>query len=402
MKFVRSAALFAVITTVLALVSPTPARADDCLLTFARGSGVDLLGLTFEVDFAGSGAMPAGEILLDCQSPGPGYLVSGLVLEPSVLTVQIVGLEEPITQGDVAVCRFTVGTGESVTAGDFGVMSTLAGDTNGMNVTLPGVTISNIACGGAVTTTTTTTLSTTTTSFPFGSTTSTTMPPASCLITVDYDDNVTVAGVQVKVDYTAVAGRFALIPSTLTPQCEALGGTEFKDFGFNDNTALDELTISYGAPSPPGLVAPQPFVRCAFLPDSTTVAPTVDDFIANTTMAFASGGSPISPLPDFIVSDVTCTGFGGTTTTTTLPGGGEMICGDPVDPGALVVVPARPEVVTASDALFALNAAVGLLSCELCVCDVDDSGVITAGDALRILTAAVGGAVTLDCPACDP
>jgi hypothetical protein len=65
-------------------------------------------------------------------------------------------------------------------------------------------------------------------------------------------------------------------------------------------------------------------------------------------------------------------------------------CGDATDDGDL----------TASDALFALNAAVDLLSCALCVCDVDGSGSVTASDALRILNAAVGLPVTLDCPAC--
>ena len=56
--------------------------------------------------------------------------------------------------------------------------------------------------------------------------------------------------------------------------------------------------------------------------------------------------------------------------------------------------------VTATDALATLNAAVGLSSCELCRCDVNDSGSTTAADALLILTKAVGSAVTLTCPAC--
>lgn len=69
-------------------------------------------------------------------------------------------------------------------------------------------------------------------------------------------------------------------------------------------------------------------------------------------------------------------------------GGG---CGDPTNDGAT----------SASDALFALNAAVGLLTCQLCVCDVDSSSALSASDALRVLNFAVGiPNVTLNCPAC--
>jgi hypothetical protein len=69
-------------------------------------------------------------------------------------------------------------------------------------------------------------------------------------------------------------------------------------------------------------------------------------------------------------------------------GGG---CGDPTNDGRT----------TASDALFALNAAVGLITCEVCVCDVDSSSATSASDALRLLNFAVGiPNVTLNCPAC--
>src|SRR5205085_1181304 len=45
---------------------------------------------------------------------------------------------------------------------------------------------------------------------------------------------------------------------------------------------------------------------------------------------------------------------------------------------------------TAADALFALKASVGSLECDLCVCDVNNSGEVTATDALEILRFAVG------------
>lgn len=51
-----------------------------------------------------------------------------------------------------------------------------------------------------------------------------------------------------------------------------------------------------------------------------------------------------------------------------------------------------------SDALFALKAAVGQVTCSLRVCDVNLSMSIVASDAQRILRAAVGQEVTLTCP----
>jgi hypothetical protein len=54
----------------------------------------------------------------------------------------------------------------------------------------------------------------------------------------------------------------------------------------------------------------------------------------------------------------------------------------------------------ATDSLFVLNAAVGILQCELCVCDVDSSGAVVATDALRILAKAAGLDEVIDCP--DP
>ena len=66
-----------------------------------------------------------------------------------------------------------------------------------------------------------------------------------------------------------------------------------------------------------------------------------------------------------------------------------VACGDPDDSG----------VITASDALLALRAAVGVGSCEASVCNVDGAGAsLSAVDALRILRLAVGDALELDCP----
>jgi cysteine-rich repeat protein len=51
-----------------------------------------------------------------------------------------------------------------------------------------------------------------------------------------------------------------------------------------------------------------------------------------------------------------------------------------------------------SDALFVLRSAVGTSSCDVRVCDVNDSGNISSSDALAVLRAAVGQPIVLDCP----
>ena len=83
-------------------------------------------------------------------------------------------------------------------------------------------------------------------------------------------------------------------------------------------------------------------------------------------------------------------------TTTTLPPttttlANPSACGDTNGDGA----------VTATDALFVLQAAVGLTNCDDCICDADGNGTVTASDALAVLQFAVGIDVPLDCPACD-
>jgi len=67
---------------------------------------------------------------------------------------------------------------------------------------------------------------------------------------------------------------------------------------------------------------------------------------------------------------------------------------------SIIAVPRVGET-NASDALFVLRTAVGNVSCDLCVCDVNDSGTITASDALIVLQFAVGQPVVLNCPPCS-
>jgi len=85
------------------------------------------------------------------------------------------------------------------------------------------------------------------------------------------------------------------------------------------------------------------------------------------------------------------------TTSSTLPSG--QGCGDPIV-DATVSAGGLAFAITPSDALFILQASVGLRTCELCVCDVTGDGNVSATDALVVLRAAVDLPVSLMCPAC--
>jgi hypothetical protein len=65
-------------------------------------------------------------------------------------------------------------------------------------------------------------------------------------------------------------------------------------------------------------------------------------------------------------------------------------CGQPANPTA-----AQP---LASDALVVLNAAVGIVVCDLRVCDAVSPSGVTATDSLALLRVAVGISIPLDCP----
>lgn len=70
-------------------------------------------------------------------------------------------------------------------------------------------------------------------------------------------------------------------------------------------------------------------------------------------------------------------------------------CGDANNSGTSGVAD-----ITATDALSALQAAVGVGTCERCRCDVNASGTITATDALALLQSAIGLGTILICSVC--
>lgn len=115
--------------------------------------------------------------------------------------------------------------------------------------------------------------------------------------------------------------------------------------------------------------------------DGVLFVSTFTDMVDGVTDASATPDLFIAPLPT--------------------PGPGPADCGDPVPDASMTAdSTVMPHAVTASDALYILRAAIGLASCEDCVCDVDGSGGVTATDALVSLKIAVGQQIPLECPAC--
>ncbi len=180
---------------------------------------------------------------------------------------------------------------------------------------------------------------------------------------------------------------------------ELLAGSAI--LGAVDNEGGKTLTLSLNA-QPGGFSGPTDLARCVFEPSGA--APSAGDF----PLLFPATGLHTNFTPvtgaSVVVASVSCEGIVTTTTststssstsststssstsTTTLPPPG---CGDRGGDG-----------VKATDALFALIAALGGEICDDCICDADGNGKQVATDALRILQFAVGADVELLCPPC--
>ena len=64
------------------------------------------------------------------------------------------------------------------------------------------------------------------------------------------------------------------------------------------------------------------------------------------------------------------------------------VCGDPIE----------DTLITSTDALYVLGAAIGHEECGLCVCDINGDADITSIDALLLLYDATGSPMPLACP----
>ena len=214
----------------------------------------------------------------------------------------------------------------------------------------------------------------------------------TCVFLISMTSGTDVNNLDFKVNYLGTGGN---VEGTSTrPDCaRALPGQAF--VGFHDNEA-GELSVAVIRLS--HFSAPVPLAGCRIFYDTNKPKPS--DFFVTITNAGRDGSDEqIVPLPVVAVTDVDCPGELPTvTTTTTLPDtttttlvlGGDR-CGFPITDG---------ETPSTSDALAILKAAVGNAQCQLCICDINDSGSVGASDALGVLRAAVGIETPLDCPAC--
>ncbi len=112
----------------------------------------------------------------------------------------------------------------------------------------------------------------------------------------------------------------------------------------------------------------------------------------DTLVAFIDVNGNDQPDQDEAQSRSMITWFGQTVSTTTIPPCCDGACGDANLDTA----------VTATDALYILDASLGNRECDLCLCDVDKSFAVTATDALMTLKRGVGGNVRLRCPLVGP
>lgn len=135
---------------------------------------------------------------------------------------------------------------------------------------------------------------------------------------------------------------------------------------------VEETTVGGAVVTPP--------VAVRILPPDAEECETLASTTSTTTST-----STTTVTTDTVSSTTTST----TSTTIDLP---PATCGDPTRDGS----------VTATDALLTLNAAVGIVTCQACVCDVDGSSLVTASDALALLGFSVGQSFELQCEPCGP
>ncbi|HYC56210.1 MAG TPA: hypothetical protein VEL28_14845 [Candidatus Binatia bacterium] len=181
--------------------------------------------------------------------------------------------------------------------------------------------------------------------------------------------------------YQNAPGEFAGAGAAV--ECTLLGNT-IGAAADADQTRTLTLTAS-GTPTP--INGPKDFARCTWIPASRF--PVAGDFNLSGQSGFNTNFQQVNA--QITISKIECDGAIETTTTststTTLPA---VVCGDFDGNGTL----------QASDALAVLRAAVGVLSCDPCVCDLDGNEAKTATDALIALRVAIGIALQVHCPAC--
>ncbi len=247
---------------------------------------------------------------------------------------------------------------------------------------------------------------------PVGSTTTTsTLPPTNpCVVTFRLTSSVRLTNIDFDVDYSFADGEFDGEFQHVFCRASFGGGL----FAVRDFENPRKLTVARARIDK--FQGPVDLMACRFSFFDT--APEVSDFSVTVTNAARLEGLDtidIIPLPTARTESVECPGVYPPVTTTTLPSTTTTTtvststttffpsstttlpmsgnCATPISGGD------KP---TASDALFVLQAGVGLKACALCLCDADGNGDVVASDALVALRASVNQPVDLACPPCDP
>lgn len=392
-------------TIALAVLAASPTHAaDSCAVTFRLTTAVELTDIQFDVVYTGSPDAHPADVVDGCLS-----LVSNAALafnddvESQILTVGLIRPQLFPGPTDIAACQFAYDSVPPLAA-DL-VVNVTAADTlpegGGAPLPidpLPDVIVTDIECGAPTTTTTSTTTTTTSTTVTTSTTTTTassttTLPVlgGSCLLTLDLHSSQPLGALAFDIDYAPALMSFVAVPGG--HHCVAA------DPGHNLSTEIDADTAS---------------LRVALVAGSSAIAgnsgiahcylfyvgdpPGVEDFDPTTVLALPLPGEPSSPT-DVVVGSksIQCPAENATTTTlptastttTTLP---STACAGPLSGSTET---------SAADALYILKAMFGEAECDLCICDVNGSGMITIVDVQVALHLALELPATADCPACD-
>ena len=389
------------------LLAPAAASAQTaCTVTFRLQDAVSAASLQFDVAYDRSDLEITGSSdSVSCSNVAPALGTftdddSGATGTLQVAYIAPSGFSGP---RDLVICDFTTSNEPFLT--DFTVTVVDATDTSYSTITpLPTVVPSSVDCGGVFNTTTTTSTTTSTTTITIPDT------QTECTLEFSLTDAVTLGSLQWDVDYTNAPGEFG--GSGAGVQCQnkvttAFGSMQDKESERRVITALISLS---------GFTGPRLLTRCTFLADAY---PEAGDFVITVKDAADQNIQPINPLPEIVLSDITCVGDTTTTTsttTTTLPtcgngfldddeecdegpnngvAGGcrldcliDRICGDGDGNG----------IVNVTDAQWVLKSAIGLVSpCPLLACDPTVDTVVSVSDSQRVLFRSVGLLAQLVC-----
>lgn len=243
----------------------------------------------------------------------------------------------------------------------------------------------------------------------------------TCRLDLWLDDAVTIAALQLTVDYSSAFGTLDVAPDGVACQGDAFNTLAL----FRDDEAASTLTASFLSLT--GFTGPGRIAHCTFLDlGGDAVAA---DFAVSIEEATAPDGEALAAPGIFVLlpdcgdtatttsTSTTTTSTTTSTTSTTLPECGNGVvdgdedcddgegngpdgnCDDECRADVVCGDVNGNDAVQTSDALLVLRAAIGQpVPCPEERCDVDGDQTLRANDALRVLKRAVGQSVVMACP----